>query len=661
MKPSLFRLGSIEFINSLPVDLGILSKNVPLNAQITQGTPMRLNELLLKGEIDISPVSLFWFATHSDKFYLLPDLSITSESAVHSVLLFSRCPLKELKGKKIAVTEKGSTTPVLLEIICRKKYGFTPCLETVNANFGEIPTGFDAILLIGDEALCAKERHGDNPLYITDLAEEWKSWTGASFVFAVWAVRRDFFAGYPDAVFAAREALVKSRDWGLENLEEVMRRSREKTELSEEILRTYFSSLRYDLGESARHGIQLFLEYAAQCGLLTQAVMFEEVTPFLAGQSVSIQTDKSVEDIVEGALRGRRVTVDEGMKLYYEADLHHLGFVADELCAQKNPAARTQATFVVDRNINYTNFCYTLCKFCAFYRLPGDKNEGYVRTQKEIHDKIAELIALGGTQVLLQGGHNPELGIDYYEELIRFVRKDFPQVHVHSFSASEVVHMSRTSKISIREALLRLKAAGLNSLPGGGAEILSDRVRGIVSPLKTKVADYFEVHKTAHEIGLKSTSTMVYGLGETIEERMVHFEHYRKLQDQTHGFRAFIPWSFESESTEMSMPRRTGSEYLRMVALSRIMLDNIQHLQAGWVTEGPKLSQLALRYGADDFGGILMEENVVSATKSDKLYAGVTKDEAIRLIREIGKVPMQRNTNYEIVKAHSLDPEPNLV
>lgn len=350
---------------------------------------------------------------------------------------------------------------------------------------------------------------------------------------------------------------------------------------------------------------------------------------------------------------GQRINLEEGVRLYQEADLFDLGIVADELNLRKNPESKTRATFVVDRNINYTNYCYTLCKFCAFYRRPGDMKEGYLRTNEEIFKKIEELVAIGGTQVLMQGGHNPELGIGYYEMLVREVRKRFPQVHVHSFSASEVVHISKVSKLSIREVLTRLKDAGLNSLPGGGAEILADRVRMEVSPLKTKVADYFEVHETAHEIGLRSTATMVYGLGETIMERMLHFDGYRKLQDKTAGFRAFIPWSFESESTQMAMPRRTGTEYLRMISLSRIMLDNIQHLQAGWVTEGTKLSQVALLYGADDFGGILMEENVVSATKSARLTAGVTKEEAVRLISEIRKVPTQRNTNYEIIRAYS--------
>ncbi len=361
--------------------------------------------------------------------------------------------------------------------------------------------------------------------------------------------------------------------------------------------------------------------------------------------------------ILQKALDGQRVSIQEGVRLYHEVDLFELGVVADELNLRKNPESRHRATFLVDRNINYTNICYTYCKFCAFYREPGDVKEGYLRSTEEIFQKIEELVAIGGTQVLMQGGHNPQLGIEFYEKLVRDVRERFPQVHVHSFSASEVQHISRVSKLSIKDVLSRLKAAGLNSFPGGGAEILIDRVRNEVSPLKTKASEYFEIHQTAHEIGLISTGTMVYGLGETIEERMRHLDAYRTLQDKTGGFRAFIPWSFESESTEMTMPRRTGSEYLRMIALCRIMLDNIQHLQAGWVTEGPKLSQVALKFGADDFGGILMEENVVSATGSDKLYAGVTKEEAIRLIRETGKDPVQRNTNYEIVKNYAHEAE----
>lgn len=357
---------------------------------------------------------------------------------------------------------------------------------------------------------------------------------------------------------------------------------------------------------------------------------------------------RTTEDILKEALLGRRVTVSEGARLHAEADLYELAEAAHQLNLQKNPEAAWRTTFVVDRNINYTNYCNTLCKFCAFYRLPGDRAEGYVRGLDEIYQKIDELIAIGGTQVLMQGGHNPDLGIEYYEDLIQSVRKRFPTVIIHSLSASEICHIGKVSNLPIRTVLLRLNAAGLESLPGGGAEILVDRIRERVSPLKTKVADYLSVHRTAHELGMKSTATMVYGLGEEIEDRMRHLDVIRTLQDETGGFRAFIPWSFESESTEMSMPRQTGEEYLRMIALSRILLDNVRHLQAGWVTEGAKLAQVALHFGADDFGGILMEENVVTAT--GLAFEGVTKEEAIRLIRDAGKVPAQRNTRYEIVR-----------
>ncbi len=361
----------------------------------------------------------------------------------------------------------------------------------------------------------------------------------------------------------------------------------------------------------------------------------------------------NIDSLLKKALQGGRIKTEEGVYLHDQADLFELGAVARKISLEKNPESCDHTTFVVDRNINYTNYCNTLCKFCAFYRLPGDRNEGYVRTNDEIFKKIEELVAIGGTQVLLQGGHNPDLGIEYYESLVRDVKARFPSVHVHSFSASEIRHIAKVSDLSIREVLLRLKKAGLNSLPGGGAEILVDRVRQLVSPLKTKTNEYFEVHRTAHEIGLISTSTMVYGLGETIEERMIHLDGYRTLQDITGGFRAFIPWSFESESTEMQMPRQTGSEYLRMLAISRIMLDNIKHIQAGWVTEGLKLTQVALSFGADDFGGGLMEENVVSATKGKGLCSGVTPEEAVRLIRAGNKIPVQRNTNYETVKVYT--------
>ncbi len=629
------KLGSISFTNSLPVDLGIISGRVAVNADIVSDVPVKLNNAMLRGDLDISPVSSLFFAQNKDKFAVLPELCISSGSAVDSVLLISRKPVYDLNDSRIAVTGKGRTTPALLKILLSEKLNIQAQFETHDAQ-GEWPEGFDAILVIGDEALAWKERAFAGSLHVWDLAEEWRLWTGLPFVFALWVVRREVLERNKEEVLKVHGALLQSREWGLSHMEDVRRAALARTSLSEATVASYFRRLSYSFAEEQKKGFDLFCE---------KALKFEKVEK-------ALNQKNSVEDLLKKALNGERVSIEEGVKLYEEADLFDLGYAANELNLRKNPESRYRATFVVDRNINYTNYCYTLCKFCAFYRLPGDKNEGYLRTHEEIFHKIDELIAIGGTQVLLQGGHNPALGIEYYEDIVRVLHERYPQVHIHSFSASEVWHICKVSKMTPKEVLMRLKAVGLNSLPGGGAEILVDRVRQMVSPLKTKVSEYFEVHRAAHEVGLISTSTMVYGLGETIEERMMHFDAYRRVQDETHGFRAFIPWSFESESTEMAMPRQTGSEYLRMLALSRIMLDNIQHLQAGWVTEGPKLSQIALGYGADDFGGILMEENVVSATKSDKLYSGVTKEEAIRLIRETGKLPSQRNTNYEIVKTY---------
>lgn len=366
----------------------------------------------------------------------------------------------------------------------------------------------------------------------------------------------------------------------------------------------------------------------------------------------------SAERLIGKALAGERLSIEEGAFLFRHGGLFELGAAAHAIAERKNPYFRTHTTFVIDRNINYTNYCNTLCKFCAFYRVPGDEKEGYVRALEEIFAKIEELVAINGTQVLMQGGHNPKFGIEYYESLISAVHQKFPQVIIHSLSASEIQHIAKVSQMTVRQVLERLRKAGLESLPGGGAEILVDRIRREISPLKTKVADYVEVHRAAQEMGMKGTATMVYGFMETIEERMEHFDVIRKLQDENGGFRAFIPWSYESQGTEMDLPRRTGEEYLRMIAISRLMLDNIQHLQAGWVTEGIKMSQVALKFGADDFGGILMEENVVSATGS--FYTGVDVDETIRLIRETGKIPAQRNTRYEIVRTFDSAAEPVL-
>lgn len=355
-------------------------------------------------------------------------------------------------------------------------------------------------------------------------------------------------------------------------------------------------------------------------------------------------TARSIEQILEGALEGQRVTLEEGIRLHDEADLVALGRVANQIRLHLHP--ENLGTFIVDRNINYTNACVADCSFCAFYRPPGHP-ETYRLPLDEILRRVGELISIGGTQVLLQGGLDPTLALSFYEEMCRTIKQHYPQVHLHSFSAPEIDTIAQVSGLSHEGVLTRLRAAGLDSLPGGGAEILSDRVRNEVSPKKTTAAQWFSVHRAAHKIGMKSTATMTYGMVETTAERIQHLIDLRGLQDEAGGFRAFIPWSFQRGHTALKTPPTGGMEYLRIVAVARIMLDNIPNLQAGWVTEGPKLCQLALQFGANDFGGILVDEVVVGAT--GMIYR-VDQEEALRLIRGAGRVPAQRNTRYEILR-----------
>ena len=355
---------------------------------------------------------------------------------------------------------------------------------------------------------------------------------------------------------------------------------------------------------------------------------------------------RSVEEILKSAVDGRRLTAEEALHLHEEASLVSLGKAADQIRRRRHPD--NLGTFVVDRNINYTNACVADCSFCAFYRPPGHP-EAYRLPMEELLRRVGELVAMGGTQVLLQGGLDPSLPLSYYEQICRTIKAHYPQIHLHSFSAPEIDTMAQVSGKSYREVFEALKAAGLASMPGGGAEILVERVRQAVSPKKLSAAGWFAIHRAAHEAGLKTTCTMTYGMVETPAERVEHLVRLRGLQDETGGFRAFIPWSFQRGHTVLNTPPAGGMEYLRMIALARLVLDNIPNIQAGWVTEGPKLAQLALSFGANDFGGILVDEVVVGAT--GMIYR-VDQEEALRLIRGAGRIPAQRNTQYETLRIY---------
>jgi cyclic dehypoxanthinyl futalosine synthase len=356
-----------------------------------------------------------------------------------------------------------------------------------------------------------------------------------------------------------------------------------------------------------------------------------------------------VGEVLARALAGERIGEDDALALLRSRDLVGVGRAADELRGRKVDPRRV--TFIIDRNVNYTNVCHTDCDFCAFYRRPGDRREGYLLPKPVIFKKIEETLALGGTGLLMQGGHHPDLGIEYYEDLFRSIKERY-RVHLHVLSPPEIQHIARRSKLSIPQTLTRLRDAGLDSVPGGGAEILVDRVRDLIAPKKTKSAEWLGVMREAHRLGVSSTATMMYGHLETLEDRVEHMRKIRELQDETGGFRAFISWTFQADGNRLAaqvapdaMP--TSFDYLLTQAVSRIYLDNVDHIQSSWVTQGMKVGQVALEFGADDMGSVMIEENVVSAAGTTHR---ATTDDFVRAIKALGKVPVQRDTLYREVK-----------
>ena len=341
-----------------------------------------------------------------------------------------------------------------------------------------------------------------------------------------------------------------------------------------------------------------------------------------------------------------RLTDAEALELLRSRDLFEVGARAHEVRERLNPGPL--ATFVVDRNINFTNVCISGCRFCAFYAEPGSP-DAYVLPLNVIHQKIRETIDLGGTAVMMQGGLHPELDITYYEDLFRSIKQEFPSITIHSLSAPEIAHIAMVSDLVVPEVLRRLKAAGLDSLPGGGAEILVDRVRKQVAPGKADSATWLGVMREAHKLGIMGTATMMFGSVETLEERVAHLHRIRELQDETGGFRAFIPWTFQPGNTalEGGIQEATAVDYLTTLAVSRLYLDNVPHIQASWVTQGLKVGQVALRFGADDLGSTMIEENVVAAAG---VHMRASRDELMYAIRAAGFTPAQRRTDYTLVE-----------
>jgi cyclic dehypoxanthinyl futalosine synthase len=355
----------------------------------------------------------------------------------------------------------------------------------------------------------------------------------------------------------------------------------------------------------------------------------------------------TVAEVLDRALSGERISDGDALVLLESRDLVRIGRAADEL--RSRAVAADRVTFIVDRNVNYTNICHTDCDFCAFYRRPGDRREGYLLPKQVIFKKIEETLAIGGTGLLMQGGHHPDLGVDFYEDLFGSIKSRY-KIHLHALSPPEIQHIARRSKLTIPETLARLRDAGLDSIPGGGAEILVDRVRDIIAPKKTRSAEWLGVMREAHRLGISSTATMMYGHVEHTSERVEHMRRIRELQDETRGFRAFISWTFQPAGTRLAplvTHYPTSFDYLLTQAVSRIYLDNVDHIQSSWVTQGMKIGQVALSFGADDMGSVMIEENVVSAAGTTHR---ATTDDFVRAIKALGKTPVQRDTLYRDVK-----------
>ena len=363
------------------------------------------------------------------------------------------------------------------------------------------------------------------------------------------------------------------------------------------------------------------------------------------------QTSPRARAILQRAAEGDRIGPDEARLLFHQASLIDLGLAADAVRRRLHPDPLV--TYIVDRNINYTNLCVTKCSFCAFYRLPGDTAEGYLHPTEVLYEKIDETLRLGGTGILLQGGHHPTLPLEWYELLLASFRARYPTLHIHAFSPPEIQHIVHVSKRPLEDVLERLKGAGLDSIPGGGAEILVDSVRDRIAPLKISSHQWLAVMDRAHRLGIPSTVTMMFGHVESLEDRVEHLARVRDQQDKTGGFTAFIAWTYKPGHTELGGRETSSADYLRTQAIARLFIDNIPNIQSSWVTQWTEIGQIALKYGANDMGSVMIEENVVRS--AGNTYC-TTRDELERLITEAGFHPRQRDTLYRLVDRRPVSP-----
>jgi cyclic dehypoxanthinyl futalosine synthase len=635
--PKKIRLSAVSFLNARPISYGLEQAlgDAGDRFELSFDLPSRCAERLAEADADLGLIPVGAYATSADELRIVPGIAIASHGPVRTVLLVGDVPWSEMQ--EVVLDGASRSSAMLLKLLCHER-GLQPRFrEVAHDEVLEAARGTTGALVIGDASFAAAERFP----HVEDLGAAWHALTGLPFVYAVWA-------GRPGAVDAeAIAALQRSLEAGLGARPLIARAHAEAHGGDPAVYESYLSqNIRFHLGSEELSGMAAFFARARAAGLIEGAprARLYEASP--GAQRAAGRGERSVDALLSDAAAGGRLSPEEAMRLYTEAPVLELGAAADARRRMLHPD--DVVTYIIDRNVNYTNVCVTRCKFCNFYRPPTNKTEGYVLSRDELARKFQETVDLGGVQILLQGGLNPNLPIAWYEDLFRWMKANFP-LAIHGLSPEEIRYIAEIEGMSIRAVIERLIAAGLDSIPGGGAEILDDEIRHAISPLKCTTDTWMEVMRQAHALGLRTTATMVFGFGEEPRHILNHLEQLRALQDKTAGFTAFICWPFQAEGTRLKLrDDTTAMRYLRIFALSRLYLDNFPGLQVSWPTMGPEVGQVGLRFGGNDFGSAMIEENVVSqAGAIFKLSAGDIE----RYIRAAGFEPRRRNMRYERLAA----------
>jgi cyclic dehypoxanthinyl futalosine synthase len=617
-------LAGVSYLNSRPI-LDPLEREPYSNRfAVHRVVPAEVARMLSEDEAQLGLIPVAAAATLGD-IRFVRGVGIAARGRVRSVLLVSERPLDEIEEVELDLSSRTSVVLAKLLLARMGKHDVRYRGRSYSPYHQPAPRDKTAALVIGDLALTLEGRFP----HMLDLGQAWLEWTGLPFVFAAWGSRASTEVRSVDTD-ALRSALAD----GLRDRPAIAHRHATTGGIDHVTAHAYLTeSIHYGFDEEERRGLQLFLAKSAEAGLLPA---FD--VRFIGEERKS---QVSVDTLLDRAASGERLSGADAMRLATEASLFEVGLAADAVRRAKH--AQGVVTYIVDRNVNYTNVCTTSCRFCAFYR-PVGHPEGYVLSREVLGKKLQEVVDAGGVQILLQGGLNPDLPITWYEDLFRWIKTEY-KLGLHALSPEEIWHIARIEDLSIATVLERLHAAGLDSVPGGGAEILVDRVRRRIAKAKCTSEMWLEVMRVAHHMGLRSSATMMYGTTDTMHDRLLHLLKLRDLQDETRGFTAFFCWDFQHEQGTRIQAGETGTAlYLRMQALARIVLDNFVHVGASWVTQGPDIGEIALRFGADDFGSVMFEENVVSSAGTTYcIDSGAIE----RRIHAAGFRSVRRNVRYD--------------